>query len=600
MKNKQSFYEINNNTKLLLIKNNLLKNQICDELRMNGTSNVSALCFKSAAERYRISLLRTLEQERATNISDFIKEYQKIVGNPKIPLLNIELAMLVYKSWKNSPQFINNFICLVQKISYTLYSLDFWKLLLLSCNKGRINNPLNYQVLSIVISKVEWNEKSIPFIRDLVSTVFKIQSFNQKDSMCVISEKKAKQTFRQILIWIDCIFNQCPDLNNEEKISAVIKIMDSITESPNALNFSKTQKTFLPFFKMLKSKFSTHLIFDASITAIDLVYYGYCQNKMLFSDRNFFVKEYSDFENCLKNDVIILSFFRKYHFPAVLLLKLNTLTLIEKNWLVYVLKGNNLRTCPDLPFKLTKKCFHIFNQLYNGFLTNEELFQIQKVNSSATTVLIYSQLRANDVSHQVAIEVLRKNIQDQPANIEFWFSTFSLLHNQGLKASQVNIIYDYIDYRFLHRKEKLNLKGRSMENLVTEINDWHNELAVKKFRKKYDDVKFEMASINDYTYEKLENKFIIKQLSSGYELFMEGKLLRHCVFSYLRLCITNKCKIFSLRKVDENSVETPLVTIELRGNAISQVRGHYNRPYNLDEIKIIKLWAAAENLRIAV
>jgi hypothetical protein len=583
-----------------LITQNLLKNQICDELRVYGVSKVTSVNFKNPAERYRISLLRSLEQEHATNISDFFTEYQKIVSNPKIPLLNIELAILVYKSWKNSPQFINNFICLVQKMSYTLDYLDFWRLLLLSCNKSRINNPLNYQLLSVVISKVEWNEKSIPFIRDLVSTVFKIQSFNQKDSIGVISEKKAKQTLRQILIWIDCIFNQCLDLNNEERIFALIRIMEAITKSPDALNFSKTRKTFLPFFNMLKSKFSAKIIFDASATAIDLVYYGYYQNKMLFSDRNFFVKEYSDFENCLKNDVIILSFFRKYHFPAVLLLKLNTLTLIEKNWLVYVLKGNNLRTCPDLPFKLTKKCFHIFNQLYNGFLTKEELFQIQKVNSSATTALIYSQLRANDVSHHVAIEVLRKNIQDQPANIEFWFSTFSLLHNQGLKASQVNIIYDYIDYRFLHRNEKLNLKGRSMENLVTEINDWHNELAVKKFRKKYDDVKFEMASINDYTYEKSENKFIIKQLSSGYELFMEGKLLRHCVFSYLRLCITNKCKIFSLRKVDGNSVETPLVTIELRGNAINQVRGHYNRLYNLDEIKIIQLWAAAENLKIAV
>jgi hypothetical protein len=418
--------------------------------------------------------------------------------------------------------------------------------------------------------------------------------------MCVISEKKAKQTFRQILIWIDCIFNQCPDLNNEEKISAVIKIMDSITESPNALNFSKTQKTFLPFFKMLKSKFSTHLIFDASITAIYTVYYGYCQNKLLFSDRDFYVKEYTDIANCLKKDVLILSFFRKYHFPVVLLLKFTTLTLIEKKWLNYALKGNNLHTCPDLPFKLTKKCFHIFNQLYNGFLTNEELLQIQSVNSSATTALIYSQLRANDVSHQVAIEVLRKNIQDQPANIEFWFSTIALLHNQGLKASQVNIIYDYIDYRFLHRKEKLNLKGRSMENLITEINDWHNELAAKEFRKKYDDVKFEVASIKDYTFEKSENKLIIKQLSSGYELFMEGKLLHHCVFSYLRLCITNKCKIFSLRKVDENSVETPLVTIELRGNSIYQIKGLYNRHYNEDEYTIIKLWAEEENLRIAV
>jgi len=390
MKNKQSLKEINSKTKLLLVKPNVLKNQICDELRIRGVSKVTSVSFKNSAERYRISLLRSLEQERATKIYDFFTEYQKIVSNPKIPLLNIELAMLVYKSWKNSTQFINNFICLVQKMSYTLDSLDFWKLLLLSCNKSRINNPLNYQLLSVVISKVEWNEKSIPFIRDLVSTVFKIQSFNQKDSMCVISEKKAKKTFRQILIWIDCIFNQCPDLNNEERIFALIRIMEAITKSPDALNFSKTRKTFLPFFNMLKSKFSAKIIFDASATAIDLVYYGYCQNKMLFSDRNFFVKEYSDFENCLKNDVIILSFFRKYHFPAVLLLKLNTLTLIEKNWLVYVLKGNNLRTCPDLPFKLTKKCFHIFNQLYNGFLTNEELFQIQKVNSSATTALIYS------------------------------------------------------------------------------------------------------------------------------------------------------------------------------------------------------------------
>jgi hypothetical protein len=55
-----------------------------------------------------------------------------------------------------------------------------------------------------------------------------------------------------------------------------------------------------------------------------------------------------------------------------------------------------------------------------------------------------------------------------------------------------------------------------------------------------------------------------------------------------------------LRKVDENSVETPLVTIELRGNSIYQIKGLYNRHYNEDEYTIIKLWAEEENLRIAV
>jgi len=169
MKIKQNLKEINSKTNLLLIKQNSLKTQICDELRIRGVSKVTSLSFKNPAERYRVSLLKSLEQEHATNISDFFTEYQKIVSNPKIPLLNIELAILVYKSWKNCPEFINNFSCLVRKMPYTLNSIDFWRLLLLSCNKSRINSPLNYQLLSVVISKIEWNKKSIPFIRDLLS-----------------------------------------------------------------------------------------------------------------------------------------------------------------------------------------------------------------------------------------------------------------------------------------------------------------------------------------------------------------------------------------------------------------------------------------------
>jgi hypothetical protein len=46
--------------------------------------------------------------------------------------------------------------------------------------------------------------------------------------------------------------------------------------------------------------------------------------------------------------------------------------------------------------------------------------------------------------------------------------------------------------------------------------------------------------------------------------------------------------------------EVKLLTIEVRQKSIYQIRGSYNRDYNQNEFEIIKLWAAAENLRIAV
>ncbi len=581
-------------------KHNSLKNEISEELKTQGTRAFSGIVFKSAAEKYRISLLHSLAPEHVRNISDFLTEYQKIVDNPKIPLLNVELVILVYKSWKNCPQFIDNFVCLVKKISFTIDSPEFWRRILMACNKSRKNDPLHFQLLSVIISKVEWNEKSIPSIMDLVSNVFKVQSFNQKDSIGVITEKKAKKTFRQILIWIDCIFNQCPDLNNEERIFALIRIMEAITKSPDALNFSLTKKTFLPFFNMLKSKFSAKIIFDMPTPTIDLTYFCYCQNPMLFINQKFFIKEYSDVENCLKKDILIMSFFRKHHFPTFLIEKFNTLSLCERNWLVYVLKGNNLRTYGDLPFKLTTKASHIFNLYDKDFLTKEEMHHIKNINSSPTVALIYCQLRANSISHEVAVEFLRKQIHQQPDHIEYWLRTATLLYNQGIKSSHVNIVFDYIDFKAFKRKREFSLKGKTMNNLIAEIMAWHKTLATRRDINYWGRHSFERFAIKEFKIVAKSQKFRIKQVLTPLELFREGKELHHCVMSYLKKCRFNDCAIFSLRTINEQKEEIRLLTIEVRQHAIYQIKGLYNRSYNENEYKIIKLWAAEENLRIAV
>ena len=104
--------------------------------------------------------------------------------------------------------------------------------------------------------------------------------------------------------------------------------------------------------------------------------------------------------------------------------------------------------------------------------------------------MIYSQLRANEVSHEVSLEILVKNISTNNASIEFWIDNYTLLYHQGMKASLVCTIHDYINCKVFEMNEKLNLKGKSIPNLIKDINIWHNELAEKKYLDNYQKFKF--------------------------------------------------------------------------------------------------------------
>ncbi len=209
--------------------------------------------------------------------------------------------------------------------------------------------------------------------------------------------------------------------------------------------------------------------------------------------------------------------------------------------------------------------------------------------------MIYSQLRANEVS----LEILVKNISTNNAKIEFWIDNYTLLYHQGMKASLVCTIHYYINYKVFEMNETVNLKGKSILNLVGDVNRWHNELANKRHANLFSNIIFKDVDINEFVYEFLEHKFVIKKISTKNDLYFEGRDLHHCVFSYLYMCKNGSCSIFSLRKFDNKNNELKLLTIEVRQKSICQIRGYSNRAYNETEFEIIKLWAAAENLRIA-
>jgi hypothetical protein len=57
--------------------------------------------------------------------------------------------------------------------------------------------------------------------------------------------------------------------------------------------------------------------------------------------------------------------------------------------------------------------------------------------------------------------------------------------------------------------------------------------------------------------------------------------------------------IFSLRKIDENADEFPLITIEVVSNQIRQIKGKFNRQPHEFEKDIIRNWAQEKQLKIA-
>ena len=589
-----------NSTKVLTPKQILLKKEISKEISIYGTSKSSTTYLKHYAERYRIGLLNSFEIEGINITPEFLKEYIKILDNPFMPLLSVESVILIYKNWKTQAEFIDHLISLVSKKGFVVNSDDFWFRILRICIKSSGNKARLFQVLLYFTSKFDWNENTIPHVSMLANTIITLSKFETYNKNKNIIEKTHRQICKKIYyhidIWFDWITRKSKNIEEVEKLFLMTKIVDYISKNQSKLADYKDKKSFFIFMNMLDSRFSSKIILNTSLEQIDFSFLCFSANPAFFLKQQFYINDYSDFEVRNENSLILLSFFRRYHFPTILLENFNLLTSENMNWLVFVLKGNNIRTYAALPFKLSSKAAHIFNSLYSGYLNQNEFDRMKYLKLSIKDYLIYSQLRANELSHKVSLEILVKNISANDASIEFWIQNYTLLYHQGMKAPLVCTIHDYINYKMFQMNEKVNLKGKSIPNLIKDIDKWHNDLTEKKHLDRYQKIKFKKTFKSKF--EIRDRKIYIEQILNGFELFLEGKNLHHCIFSYFSNCVRNQCSIFSLRTFDENENEIRLLTIEVREKVIYQIRGNYNRPYNLEELGILKLWAASENLKI--
>jgi hypothetical protein len=83
-------------------------------------------------------------------------------------------------------------------------------------------------------------------------------------------------------------------------------------------------------------------------------------------------------------------------------------------------------------------------------------------------------------------------------------------------------------------------------------------------------------------------------------LMVEGRVMQHCVYTYLKSCLDRRSTIWTLAYTEGSSVINKTLTIEVRGNEVVQIRGKVNRLATAIEMGIIKKWAVMAGLQLIV
>jgi len=115
------------------------------------------------------------------------------------------------------------------------------------------------------------------------------------------------------------------------------------------------------------------------------------------------------------------------------------------------------------------------------------------------------------------------------------------------------------------------------------------------YNEKCDELAFSVAveKYEDLEYSDKEYSIIVPKESK--DMKEEGSRLNHCVSSYVKYVIDETTKIIFMRRTDEK--EKNLITIEVKGDEIRQVRGKSNRLPEKDEKEFIKKFAKARKLK---
>lgn len=529
-------------------------------------------------ERFLIALRSILASVNSRKIDSFLKEYEKLIFRKNIPIFSFDTVTLLYRRWLKCADVCALLIYFSKKIGAINLSEEVWESIIYKSyySSGDRELLLNRYFLLIQLFKQRIFTKQLS--QELIPSVQNILSLKLPKKE-LESRRKAEQillvNYKVFFIWSELIVRLfAADSKKLNKVFERMLVRHFSFPIENEISHEKFTEYIVKLNQFVNYKY----ILNYSFKDLLKVYEIYKVNPHIFEEEWIALKKFSTHS-------IFKMIFSRFKLSNLFIQNYFNLTLKEKSWLVHILKRNSLKSANHLPLPLTKKATHVF-------LNIEE-----DLDLSVKEGLVYSSLLSLDVNKGFAMGVLR-NIRNF-AQSGFWVKTMSQFYHKGLTSDNIGDTMDYINQCHYLDNRKINWKQKSCKNVLKETENWHVEITKQHEirRQKYN--QFKNSTISDFFEIGIDNGFIIKQLKNLRDLYLEGGNLNHCVYSYARNCKSGYCEIFSLRQVDLENNETPLLTIEVRGRRILQVKGNFNRkPFNL-EWDIIRRWASEEDIRIA-
>ena len=283
---------------------------------------------------------------------------------------------------------------------------------------------------------------------------------------------------------------------------------------------------------------------------------------------------------------------------------------IQQSWFLHVAAGGNIRKGQCLPFRLTKRAAHLFATEWYG-KRQPPLIALREAQ-------IASELETRAPREEDLPILFRRrrrfsgNIASHECicgreNADFWTTIIHFfLNNPMLEVSYIGPIIDYIHHqKFVSRgvpqpngtvleappaHPGFCIKGRSINKLVREVDDWHASLTSEDSEKV---LEWEPSGISGFELEEYNEelqgriRWTVEELCTSALLHVEGRVMHHCVWTYARRCVAGRASIFSIRvqpisahrRRDEEEperIQVLTMAVDSKRRQITQARGKYN------------------------
>lgn len=275
----------------------------------------------------------------------------------------------------------------------------------------------------------------------------------------------------------------------------------------------------------------------------------------------------------------------------------------QQVWWIRLTRGASFRDL-DLPLALTRRMDHYIRQSPDHY--------------TALQALRYGETLALGGSIKLAREVATSRLGQKIEHSAFWRTVLLFFVNHPeLGLNWVVPILDFIQaikfagepivtahgtgYRQAPQPD-FSIKGRTPASMMRLVREWNADMTSKNHRET-----FSWPASNIQGFRFMENcdqpehqrEWTIHELLANPELHLEGRALRHCVFTYGPKCRRGETTIWSLR-LRTNQQQKRLATIEVnpRKGEIIQTRAKANSYAGERSQEMIRRWAKSAGLLI--